>query len=128
MLSLRKIGKDPVTFRVPEDHIDPLVDYGGCSRNCEMRDMVKWHPYIREGDLPTCWLEHYVIVPLVSAHAKNQLGDAVHFLNHSLFEDGGQDRVCISPSLRKCETIAVFKPDKDEAISAVTFSKVNKRL
>ena len=126
MMSKARKAKKTVSKHLPGDDSDPFDNMEGTVWK-KFVDLLKWHPFFRNDDFPM-WLEDYWIVRIVSAQSENQLcRSAVHYLYHSVFENA-TDRVGISAALRKGETIAVLKPDKKTAISAITFFEKQKNV
>ena len=96
---------------------DPF-DNKDCPVFKNMSSMVKWHPRIRKDELPS-WLADFAVGHVKGAHPTSQ-SDAVHHLFFTVFDDL-DDCSLMMPAIHKGETIAVFTPNRDIAVSALTF-------
>ena len=104
-----------------DDHLqdnenDPFDSWEGIIFK-RLIDMMRWHPRLRKDQFCT-WMHDYCVVRIPPGNYDNPSSHKVHFLYHVLFEDG-VDCMCIVPSLRNGETIALLQPDKNVAISAI---------
>jgi hypothetical protein len=112
------LGKRVAKTRFPGNDENPFGSTTGTVYK-QFPDMMKWHPRIPKKELPL-FLHDYWVVRCIVGDESTPESTALHFLYHCLF-DSERDRELILPALRMGESISVFDPNKEEAISSLTF-------
>jgi hypothetical protein len=96
---------------------DPF-DGHDCPVFKKLGSMIQWHPRISEGKFPI-WLKDYNVVHFIGTEPTAH-SHSVHILFHEQFQDT-DDRFMILSCLCIGHTIALFTPDNELAVSALTF-------